>query len=54
MERQASTKDNDDGTRAARDNAGKNAWVAPRLTTIDVEDAQSSLTFASDGLYAVS
>jgi hypothetical protein len=54
MEREASATRSVIGKRAAGEAAGKEAWDMPRLTAIDIHDAQASVTIASDGLYAVS
>ena len=50
MKRDTRANGSDAGGQAAR----RKAWDKPQLTTIEVEEAQAMLTFASDGLYAVS
>ena len=54
MRGESSADGSEIGRQAASDAAGKKAWLEPRLTVIDAHDAQSNLTFASDGLYAAS
>ena len=53
MKRDVNASRTEVGRRTEGD-AARKAWQAPRLTTIGVEDAQAMVTFASDGLYAVS
>jgi len=50
MKRDTSARRSDDSRQAA----SRKPWHRPQLTTISVEEAQAMVTFASDGLYAVS
>jgi hypothetical protein len=51
MRGESSATRSDVGKHADRDTAGRKAWHAPRLATIDIEGAEAGAGFRPDGPY---